>query len=192
MATAFPSSFFERIAERLPSTIYADTSNPHQLSVGLIGGDIPVFPPLAMLLATLLGFLAWRINQKRYRFMPNTLQPLALRVVFAAVFLGTSVSLANAAEEELNRVGTIPNFSTVSKVASQGPFAWSRNSMYLGLFLAQLSLAVGFDTAWLLASLVTTMVYLDRVVVPAEELFLSRELGVDYQQYCETVPRWLF
>lgn len=192
MSFAYPSTLLQRIAERLPSTIYADTSNPHQLSIGLIGGDIPVFPPLAMLLATLGGFLAWKIQQKRYRFIPKRLQPLAVRVLLAAIFFGAAVSLASAAEQELKRVGTVPNFSTVSKVASQGPFVWSRNSMYLGLFMAQLSVAIGFDTAWLLASLFTTMVYLDRVVVPAEEIFLSRELGVEYQQYCETVPRWLF
>lgn len=186
------SSLPNLIVERLKSAIYADISNSHQLSVGLIGGDIPVFPPLAVLLTTIVALVAWANSGKRYRFLPSFLQSLPIRILLAAVGIRAGLSVVNAVEEELQRMGTTPNFAAVSKIASQGPFAWTRNGMYLSVFLMQFSIAIGLDTTWLLASLFTIMIYLDRVVVPAEEAFLTREIGTEYQQYCEAVPRWLF
>ena len=187
-----PLTLLPLVASRLATTIHADTSDPHKLSIGLVGGDIPVFPPLALLLVTAFGLLAWRISQKRYRFIPKRLQSLVVRIPLMAIGIGTALQTVTAAEEELARVGAIANFSNVSLVATQGTYAWSRNGLYIGLFVLEFSLAFGLDAAWLLASLLVNMVCIDQFVVPAEENFLTRELGTEYQQYCETVPRWLF
>ena len=183
------------IYERLMSSIHADTSDPHRLSVGFIGGDIPIFPPIAFLLSCLVAFLVWTVTKKRCRILPNNLRAFAvpIRVLIMAIGTGCALSLANATEQELRRVGTIPNFAEVSKITNQGPYEHTRNGMYIALFLFQASLAIGFDTAWLLyLGVGPMMIYLDKIVVPAEERFLTRELGTEYEMYCQQVPRWLF
>ena len=176
---------------RLGTAIYADTSDPHRLSVGLIGGDIPIFPPFAFLLSIGMALMMWSITRKRYRIVPS--HSLYMRGATMAVGVALAMGLANAVEVELIRVGTIANFANVAKIATQGPFAYTRNGMYLTAFPFLSSLSIGLDTVWFVAvSLPVMMVYLDRFVVPAEERFLTNELGEEYLQYCEQVPRWLF
>lgn len=189
--TTHSGSFSDRLKERLSGAIYADTSDPHRLSIGLVGGDIPFVPPLALLLFSLVGLLLWPLTKRRCRVVPKSLQSLAARVVLVAMAIALALSLITACKEEMDRVGTHPNFAAVSKVASQGPFAWTRNGMYLAVLTMQASLVIGFDTAWLALSVLAMMLYLDRIVVLAEERFLTAELGTEYQLYCDTVPRWI-
>ena len=117
---------------RLGTAIYADTSDPHRLSVGLIGGDIPIFPPFAFLLSIGMALMLWSLTHKRYRIVPS--HSLYMRGATMAVGVALAMGLANAVEVELIRVGTIANFANVAKIATQGPFAYTRNGMYLTAF----------------------------------------------------------
>lgn len=181
-----------RIIARLSTAIYADTSQNDRISVGLLGGEIPIFPPLAFLLTTILGLLVWRISGQRVRFLPSLIgRKMTIRMALMAVGLGTAFQLASAAKLALEAVDTSPDFAPVSAVATHGPYTWTRNGMYWAVFLIQISVAVALDSAWVLGSVMIMIMYLDRVVVPAEERFLTEQLGEDYQRYCETVPRWL-
>lgn len=57
---------------------------PPKISVGFGGGDIPIFPPLFMVLCVVLGVILRYTIGKR-RFLPSLMRPLYVRVpIFAA------------------------------------------------------------------------------------------------------------
>ena len=87
---------------RLGTAIYADTSDPHRLSVGLIGGDIPIFSPFAFLLSIGMALMLWSLTHKRYRIVPS--HSLYMRGATMAVGVALAVGLANAVEVELIRI----------------------------------------------------------------------------------------
>ena len=182
-----------RVVERLKTSIYADTSQGDDaLKIGLIGGDIPIFPPIAFFLLVFLALLPIITKNNRLRFVPRKIAALPIRMALFAFGVALALKLARAADAELGRVGTTPNFSAVIKIATQGPFAYTRNAMYISGALCQVSLAIALDSAWMLLSMLFMFMYLHIFVVPAEEAFLTRQIGEDYLEYCETTPRWLF
>ena len=61
----------------------------------------------------------------------------------------------------------------------------------MAVFLLFPGIAAAFDSLWPLLSAVPLWLYLDRVVVPAEEAFLTREYGAAYTAYYDAAPRWL-
>lgn len=195
MSGNYSSNLVALLTKRLETAIYADASDPNRLSVGLIGGDIPVFPPLAMLVTTVLALIAWLVTGRRLAFLPiigrlpQTVS-LSIRGCIMAFGVRYTLALAQSCEDELARVGTIPNFAEVPQIASMGPFSWIRNGMYLGIMIFQSSLAIGLNSGWLLVAASSMFFYLDGVVVPAEEAFLAKQLGDPYLEYCEQVPRW--
>ena len=169
-----------RVMERLKTSIYADTSQGDDaLKIGLIGGDIPIFAPIAFFLLVFLSLLPIITKNNRLRFVPRKIAALPIRMALFAFGVALALKLARAADAELGRVGTTPNFSAVIKIATQGP-------------LCQVSLAIALDSAWMLLSMLFMFMYLHIFVVPAEEAFLTRQIGEDYLEYCETTPRWLF
>jgi len=161
---------------------------PKQLRVGL-GGEIPVFPPLATLLLTGASCAAWMLTGLRLRFVPAVL-PTAARVGGAALIMLGAGRTKAACDAALVRAGTEANFAPVPTVARTGPYAVCRNAMYVALAAVPAAAAVAIDSAWLLAAAAATLVYTDAVVVPAEEAFLSVQLGQDYKKYLTEVPRW--
>ena len=169
--------FLDELGKRLTALLVADRSDPHKLSIGFLGGDIPIRPPFAILWLTFFWCLTWFDSPRRLRFVPKPLrQSLKLRLAVCGVMVGYAIQLTISAMAELERVGTHPNFQQVPMVADQGPYAWTRNSLYISALICQFSLAVACDSGWLLFSAIMTFVYLDKIVIPAEEEFLAREL----------------
>lgn len=87
--------------------------------------------------------------------------------------------------------GTLAPWSPPEKVVSVGLYRWSRNPMYLGVFLILIGWAVGFHTRglWTYAFLVLLAFHVR--VVAFEEPWLTRRHGEEYLRYRERVPRWL-
>jgi protein-S-isoprenylcysteine O-methyltransferase Ste14 len=78
-----------------------------------------------------------------------------------------------------------------SRLVQGGVFAHCRNPLYVGNIL----LAVGFalivhSTAFYLIAL-PLVVYAYMAIVAAEELFLQKKFGAEFEQYCRRVNRWV-
>ena len=102
------------------------------------------------------------------------------------------VALAIAAERAFKRAGTaVLPFSEPSAVVTSGPFAFTRNPMYLGTVLCLVGWAI------LLGSLVPVVVipsYFALIhyrFVLREEPFMTERLGDAYNAYRRRVRRWL-
>jgi protein-S-isoprenylcysteine O-methyltransferase Ste14 len=72
-----------------------------------------------------------------------------------------------------------------------GPYAWTRNPMYVGMALIQAGAGVALGNAWILLLLAPTMWINQRYVIEREEAYLSRRFGAPYDAYRTTVRRWL-
>src|SRR5262249_2041430 len=73
-----------------------------------------------------------------------------------------------------------------------GPYRFTRNPIYLGLFLGLIGLAIAFDNLWLLIMLVPFALVIRYGVVAREEAYLERKFGDVYRGYRSRVRRWLW
>lgn len=183
-----------RLWYRMKTSIYAPKGAKNQLSVGLIGGDIPVYPPLAFLLFNAGGFLGWYWTGDRKSFVgpPALAASPSLRAGLGIGLSWCCFQVSRACRAELKKAGTSSAFQPVVKVCDTGPYAYGRNFMYVALLGINLVGSVAFDTAWILRSMLGMGAYLNFVVIPAEEKLLRKEMGEAYEEYCRRVPRWFW
>ena len=77
------------------------------------------------------------------------------------------------------------------KLATNGPYAFVRNPIYLGSIVLGIGM-VGIIGDWRLSPLcVATFTALYFVIIPAEEEFLHRAYPLEYKVYCRNVRRLL-
>jgi protein-S-isoprenylcysteine O-methyltransferase Ste14 len=76
-------------------------------------------------------------------------------------------------------------------VVSEGPYSICRNPLYLGTFLIALSVAIILQSVTFLACVLVGAIFYAWATVPAEERYLSRQLGEGYMRYCQEVPRFI-
>ncbi|QOR69860.1 isoprenylcysteine carboxylmethyltransferase family protein [Ruania alkalisoli] len=81
--------------------------------------------------------------------------------------------------------------SAASALVTDGPNAFTRNPMYLGM-AGLLTAHAWRRGSWLAVLPVAGFVaVIDRLQVPAEESALAERFGPAYVAYCARVPRWL-
>ena len=76
-------------------------------------------------------------------------------------------------------------------IVSTGPFAYSRNPIYVGALIGMAGAAVAFDSLWFLVALVLIWFVLRYGVIAREEAYLERKFGQPYLDYKSKVRRWL-
>jgi protein-S-isoprenylcysteine O-methyltransferase Ste14 len=107
--------------------------------------------------------------------------------VFAAGF-----ALAIWASVTFRRAGArVETTKPTLAIATHGPYRFTRNPIYLSMFLGQTGLAIGFDSLWILAMPIPFYLVLRYGVVAREEAYLARKFGGVYLEYKSRVRRWL-
>jgi protein-S-isoprenylcysteine O-methyltransferase Ste14 len=76
-------------------------------------------------------------------------------------------------------------------IVDTGPYRFTRNPIYLGIFLGLVGLAIAFDSLWPLVTLVPFTLVIRYGVVAREEAYLERKFGHAYRRYRSRVRRWL-
>src|SRR5262249_31927742 len=76
-------------------------------------------------------------------------------------------------------------------IVESGPYRFTRNPIYLGMFLGLIGLALAFDNLWLLMMLVPFAPVIHYGAVAREESYLERKFGDAYRGYRSRVRRWL-
>src|SRR5688572_18684445 len=102
------------------------------------------------------------------------------------LLLGLPIALAGAALRAL-AAGVIRKDATLT---TSGPYAWTRNPLYLGSFLLGLGFAV-MSGSWIAAALIVLpsfVVYPN--VIRNEEAHLARLFPDQFPEYCAKVPRF--
>jgi protein-S-isoprenylcysteine O-methyltransferase Ste14 len=82
-------------------------------------------------------------------------------------------------------------YRETSALITDGPFAFTRNPLYVALTMLYIGLALLFGGAWMLALVVPAVAVTHWKVVLPEESYLSAHFGARYAEYCARVRRWL-
>jgi protein-S-isoprenylcysteine O-methyltransferase Ste14 len=117
------------------------------------------------------------------------LQSISLGVaigVVGLIFMFWAVSLFRAAGTELN-----PTSETNKALVIRGPYAVTRNPMYLGITL--LSLGIAFGVGSLPMFLVPVLIFATAnwVHIPFEEAKMRRQFGSAFDDFTHKVRRWI-
>ncbi|MGQ0723452.1 MAG: TolC family protein [Candidatus Eiseniibacteriota bacterium] len=107
------------------------------------------------------------------------------------VLVAGALALAALAFREFRRAGT--SFETrraTTAVITTGPYARTRNPLYVALTLLTAGLGLLLDLPWTLPLLVPVLWVLHRGVILREERYLDRKFGEAYASYRARVPRW--
>ena len=145
------------------------------------------FPPylvfLGLIISFLLEFLVFRNqifdNSIIFRF-------LGIILTIAAILLFVkSVRIFNLRKEKIH-----PR-SISTQIFKDGPFQFSRNPIYLAMFVLLIGVGLTLNSFWFLYSGLVVAIMIHYGVIIPEENYLEKEFGKDYLEYKKTVRRWL-
>lgn len=89
-----------------------------------------------------------------------------------------------------HRTALLPGGATTT-VIDRGPFAWSRNPLYVGMLVASAGVGLLAGSVWALAALPVEWALLRWGAVIPEERYLAAKFGAAYTDYTGRVRRWL-
>jgi protein-S-isoprenylcysteine O-methyltransferase Ste14 len=145
-----------------------------------------VRPPLAMLAAFIVGLvLEWL---RPLPFVPANLAAGGL----GALIFAAGLAILFWSVVTFRRAGTSVQGSEPTKaIVAEGPYRFSRNPIYIAMFVGIAGLAIGFNSLWVLAMLVPFYLVIRYGVVAREEAYLERKFGKVYLDYKAQVRRWI-
>jgi len=112
-------------------------------------------------------------------------------LVTGLVLIGMGIVLVIWAVSILKKDNVDPRFKRVDTIVDKGPFAYSRNPMYLAFTTIYIGAAFLFHTYWPLVLLPVLIGVLHFGVIRREEIYLEELFGDKYRDYCHRVRRWL-
>ena len=144
-----------------------------------------LFPPLFMIAGVLIGVGLQALRP--LPFLPRTPGHWT-----GGCLIGAALSLGIWAVLTFRRAGTTPDpHGDVTAFVTTGPFAFSRNPMYVTNVVFQIGAAFVLDNGWILMLAPVTWLLLDRIIIAGEEHYLADKYGATYNAYRGRVRRWL-
>jgi protein-S-isoprenylcysteine O-methyltransferase Ste14 len=145
-------------------------------------------PPFLFLAALLLGLAS------------DYLLPLPFAIghrglvhgIAAALLILVGLALAGAGIRNFSHAATpVPTNQPVRALVTTGVHGWTRNPIYLGMFLIYGGLAIAARSPWTLLLTLPLAITIRYGVVAREEAYLERRFGDAYRDYKGRVRRWL-
>jgi protein-S-isoprenylcysteine O-methyltransferase Ste14 len=148
--------------------------------------NVVIHPPIALGMAIILALAAnwvWPLP-----FLPPGIAHIELGLI---VILGAFV-LVRWSVQTFRKAKTniLTNQATLA-IASTGPFAYSRNPIYVGALIGLIGFALAVNSLWFLVALVAIFFVLQFGVIAREEAYLTRKFGQTYLDYKAKVRPWL-
>jgi protein-S-isoprenylcysteine O-methyltransferase Ste14 len=145
-------------------------------------------PPLLFLAALLLGLVSDRLLP-----FPLTAPPGdAVQWTVASCLILIGLALAVAGIRNFARSATPVRTSEPTRtMVTTGIHGWSRNPIYLGLFLLYAGIGIAARSPWILMLTLPLAFTIRYGVVAREEAYLERRFGEAYRDYKARVRRWL-
>lgn len=147
-----------------------------------------VRPPLFYLAALLLGFVLDRLLPLPFALPGTNLVHWAI----GGLLVLAGIAVFSAAARGFWRAGTpVQGTKPTRALVTAGIHGWSRNPIYVGMFLAYGGIGVAAQSAWVLILLLPLAIAMRYGVVIREEAYLERRFGEAYRDYKARVRRWL-
>jgi protein-S-isoprenylcysteine O-methyltransferase Ste14 len=142
-------------------------------------------PPLIFLAFVIAGFLLY------------WLRPLPFAVgigydILGVLLIVVPIAIAIWARNLFIRAGTnVEPYKPTTVIVDKGPFAYSRNPLYICLFALYFGIALVIGNGWLLPLAVPLFFIMLYGVILREERYLEAKFGESYLSYKRRVRRWL-
>jgi protein-S-isoprenylcysteine O-methyltransferase Ste14 len=145
-------------------------------------------PPLIFLAALLLGLASDRLLPLPFA-VPQA--DLAHWIIGGSLIL-IGLALATAGIRNFSRAGTpVPSIKPARALVTTGIHGWTRNPIYLGMFLVYGGIGIAAQSPWILILTLPLAITIRYGVVAREEAYLERRFGDAYGDYKARVRRWL-
>jgi protein-S-isoprenylcysteine O-methyltransferase Ste14 len=145
-------------------------------------------PPLLFLAALLLGVVLDRLLPVAFA-MPGA---DSVQWTIASCLMLIGLALAAAGIRNFVRSATpVPTNEPTRALVTTGIHGWTRNPIYLGLFLLYDGIGIAARSPWALMLTLPLAITIRYGVVAREEAYLKRRFGDAYRDYKARVRRWL-
>jgi protein-S-isoprenylcysteine O-methyltransferase Ste14 len=163
-----------------------DPAGQRPTDVGTAG--VIARPPLLFLLALLLGFVSDRLLP-----LPFAVPSLGMaRWILAGSLIVAGLALAAAGIRNFFGAATpVPTNKPTRALVTTGIHRWTRNPIYLGMFLMYVGIGIAARSPSILILTVPLAITIRYGVVAREEAYLERRFGDSYRAYKASVRRWL-
>jgi protein-S-isoprenylcysteine O-methyltransferase Ste14 len=144
-------------------------------------------PPFYFVIGFLIGWLLQRMVPLRVPASESDAMNTAGWILIIA-----GIALLMWAQITFRRHGTtvIPN-RPASAMVTSGPYAYTRNPMYVSLIVLYLGLALLTKMLWPIIVLPIVLILLTVLVIKREERYLDSAFGADYAEFRKRVRRWV-
>jgi protein-S-isoprenylcysteine O-methyltransferase Ste14 len=115
--------------------------------------------------------------------------PVWMALGWGMLLAGLALDIAAMATMARQRANILPHRAATALVTS-GPFAWSRNPIYLGNTIAMTGAALAFANPWFLPAAVLAAVAVTHLAILREEAHLAARFGGAWQAYSQRTARW--
>ncbi len=150
-------------------------------------GGVPL-PPLIYVAATAVAIILNAVYPLPWFSSPLSDILVAaglVALVAVAALLFTAVGTLRRAKTTLN-----PN-AVADHLVTSGPFAVTRNPMYLALALLMIGLGMIFGITWFVLLAVVAAFAVQKLAIEREENRLAEKFGKRYRDYAKRVRRWI-
>ena len=145
-------------------------------------------PPFLFLAALVLGLVWDRLLPLPFP-VPGT--DLVHWIIAGSLIL-IGLALAVAGIRNFSRAGTpVQGYKPTRALVTAGIHGWTRNPIYLGMFLIYGGIGLAAQSPWVLMITVPLAITIIYGVVAREEAYLERRFGDGYRDYRNRVRRWL-
>jgi protein-S-isoprenylcysteine O-methyltransferase Ste14 len=145
-------------------------------------------PPVLFLVALLLGLALDHVLAVPVAGLEADL----VHRISAGSLILLGLALAAAGIRDFTSAGTpVPTYKPTRALVTTGIHGWTRNPIYLGMFLLYGGIGLAARSPWILILTLPLAITIRYGVVAREEAYLERRFGDAYRQYKTHVRRWL-
>jgi protein-S-isoprenylcysteine O-methyltransferase Ste14 len=150
--------------------------------------DVIARPPFLYLAALLLGFILDRLLPLPFAIP----EPGLVSWIIAGSLILIGVAVFSAGIRNFFRAGTpVRGFEPSRALVTTGIHGWSRNPIYVGMFLVYAGFGLAVASPWILILMLPLAITIHYGVVAREEAYLERRFGNAYRDYKARVRRWV-
>ena len=159
-----------------------------QRATGIGTAGVIARPPLLFLAALLIGFVLDRLL--RLPFPIPGIDLVDWIIGGSLILIG--LALAAAGIRNFSWAGTpVQGTKPTRALVTTGIHGWTRNPIYLGMFLLYGGIGVAARSPWILMLTLPLAITIRYGVVAREEAYLERRFGDAYRDYKARARRWV-
>mmetsp|Transcript_15969 Transcript_15969/g.26096 ORF Transcript_15969/g.26096 Transcript_15969/m.26096 type:complete len:167 (-) Transcript_15969:66-566(-) len=158
-----------------------------------LSSKVPILPPVILGgcfgMASLFVYMDACEGLKVHHTDTGSSVPVSVCGIFTSI---GGLVLNSWGQATFSKHGTpVKPGSDAKCLVTSGPFAFTRNPLYVGASLVVSGLGLVVNSYWGAVCTIPFILYINFCVLPIEERYLESQFA-DYKAYCARTPRWLF